>query len=185
MIERTKRIWAMLPMEGKIELTVITFVFPLFVLWQMLSGRNWQDSATTYIFVLIAIYIAMLLASTERTKAAKTAEFYRKRIEQEQEMKNRLNKVDFPQPVVPTIATYSPFSIFRESPSITFGIDSLYRKQTLFNSMVPFISVRISFPSETSGEVSKIGLAISIVGLISATIVAILAKVEKAPATIP
>lgn len=91
MIERTKRIWAMLPMEGKIELTVITFVFPLFVLWQMLSGRNWQDSATTYIFVLIAIYIAMLLASTERTKAAKTAEFYRKRIEQEQEMKNRLN----------------------------------------------------------------------------------------------
>ena len=78
MIERTKRIWAMLPLEGKIELTVIVFVFPLFTLWQMLSGRNWQDSATTYIFLLIAIYIAMLLASHPRPKPGKTAEIQEK-----------------------------------------------------------------------------------------------------------
>lgn len=78
MIERTKRIWAILPLESKLELTVIVFVFPLFTLWQMLSGRNWKDSAVSYIFILIAIYIAMLLASHPRPKSVKTAEIQEK-----------------------------------------------------------------------------------------------------------
>jgi len=62
-------------------------------------------------------------------------------------LSKQLIKVDLPAPVLPTIPTFSAFSILNEIPLITSGSPSLYRAEYLSNLMLPSLIAFKSHPS--------------------------------------
>ena len=93
--------------------------------------------------------------------------------------------MDFPQPVRPTIATYSPALIFRDRSFSTYGILFSYRKEIWLISILPESPDIGSRSSLTSGSAFRIGSAISSTGRMDATEIAIPASAVKAPMTRP
>ena len=99
--------------------------------------------------------------------------------------KSRRISVDFPQPVRPTSATYSPGRMRNDKSSSTMGMLSLYRKDTWLSSTRPD-----SFPtgrrvSSVSGWASRMGLAISSTGRMRAADSAMFTSDRNAPDTMP
>ena len=73
-------------------------------------------------------------------------------------------RVDFPQPLLPTTATYSPGEMSRLRLSRIAGSSFSYRNVTCFSSLLPF-SPKTGFPSlEDSGTASRIGFPVSRIG---------------------
>ena len=83
------------------------------------------------------------------------------------------------------MATYCPGLILIDRLSITFGILSLYLKETLLSSMPPETLSTTLLPSAISGSASKTGFAISSTGLMPATVIVMDARDINAPETIP
>ena len=94
-------------------------------------------------------------------------------------------RVDLPQPVAPTMATYCPGLIFSDKSSRMRGISSRYRKDTLLTSIAPEMRSITCLPSDTSGSASMMGLAMAITGRNCARVIAMPARDMNAPLTMP